>query len=85
MRNPIDDFSKAFKQGYIFACAKMFERHGNIEEVEYHLFSGFISIDDLRRHGVDEYDIEVLMPVFNEIERKRALEGEFDWSNINTH
>lgn len=78
MKNSIDDFSKAFTQGYIYACARMFKRHGDIAEVEYHLSNGFVSIDDLRMHGVDECDIEVLMPVINEIERKRALPNVFD-------
>lgn len=51
----------------------MLQEHGNSTEVEDCLRGNFISIDDLRRHEVDEYDIEVLMPVIKEIERKRAL------------
>jgi len=65
--------NKAFTQGYICACATMLQEHGNDTEVEDCLRGNFISIDNLRRHEVDEHDIEVLMPVINEIKRKRAL------------
>lgn len=65
--------NKAFTQGYICACATMMQEHGNGTEVEDCLRGNFISLDDLRKHEVDEHDIEVLMPVINEIERKRAL------------
>ena len=65
--------NKAFIQGYICACATMMQEHGNETEVEDCLRGNFISLDDLRKHEVDEYDIEVIMPIINEIERKRAL------------
>ena len=65
--------NKAFTQGYICACATMMQEHGNGTEVEDCLRGNFISLDDLRKHEVDEHDIEVIMPIINEIERKRAL------------
>jgi hypothetical protein len=64
--------NKAFTQGYICACATMMQEHGNGTEVEDCLRGNFISLDDLRKHEVDEHDIEVIMPIINEIERKRA-------------
>jgi hypothetical protein len=65
--------NKAFTQGYICACAIMIQEHGNSTEVYDCLRGNFISLDNLRRHEVDEHDIEILMPIINEIERKRAL------------
>jgi len=65
--------NKAFVQGYTCACANMLQQHGNNTEVEDCLGCNYTSLDDLKRHEVDEHDIEVLMPVINEIERKRAL------------
>lgn len=64
---------KAFTQGYICACAVMIQEHGNSTEVEDCLRGNYQSIEDLRRHGVDEFDIEVLIPCFMEIDRKRAF------------
>jgi len=51
----------------------MMQEHGNGTGVEDCLRGNFISLDDLRKHEVDEHDIEVIMPIINEIERKRAL------------
>jgi hypothetical protein len=65
--------NKAFTQGYICACAVMIQEHGMSTEVEDALKGIYQSVDDLRRHEVDKHDIEVLMPCFREVERKRAL------------
>ena len=64
---------KAFTQGYICACAVMIQEHGISTEVEDALKGIYQSVEDLRRHEVDEHDIEVLMPCFKEVERKRVL------------
>lgn len=72
-RKRITNRDKAFVQGYICACAVMLQEHDQPTMVEDCLRGNYTSLEDLKRHAVDEHDIEVLMPCFKEIERKRAL------------
>lgn len=73
MAKKITAKNKAFTQGYVCACAVMIKDHGNYTEVEDALKGIYRSVDDLMRYEIDEYDMEVLMPCFKEIDRKRNI------------
>lgn len=64
---------KVFMQGYFCACAVMLMEHGESTMIEDCVKGNFKSIDDLKKHGVNEHDIEILTPIFNEIIRKRNI------------
>lgn len=69
----IKERDKGFMQGYMCACAVMLSQHGEDTMVEDCVKENFKSIEDLIRHEVDEYDLEILKSIFKEIERKRNL------------
>lgn len=50
--------------------------HGDDGTVYDMVAESYSSLENLRLDGVDEYDIEVLMPIFKEIDRKRILNWE---------
>ena len=62
-----------FTKGYFCACAVAMRQHGDDGTVYDLVAENFTSLKALRADGVDEYDIEILMPIFKEIERKRKL------------
>ncbi|MCA6431166.1 MAG: hypothetical protein IM613_17160 [Cytophagales bacterium] len=62
-----------FNKGYFCACAVLLKQHRD-EKLVYELMNeNFTSLEKLRADGVDEYDIELLMPVIKEIYRVRKL------------
>lgn len=63
-------WEQGFVQGYFCACSTMVQQHGNSTEVEDCVKGEFKSVEDLKRHGVDEFDIKILTPTFKEIIRK---------------
>ncbi len=68
-----NNWDKGFVQGYVCACATSYTEHGEDTIVEDCLRGIYKSVDDLKKHEVEESDIETLMPVIEEIERKREL------------
>lgn len=61
-----------FTQGFVAACAVTLRNHGCDTIVSDTLACcGPVSVAWYRRLGVDESDIEILLPVINEIKRKR--------------
>ena len=62
-----------FYRGYYCACAVLIKQHGEGTEVEDLLKENYIPLDEMKRVGIDDHDIQMLMPVINEIERKRQL------------
>lgn len=60
-----------FTQGYMCAMSSMFQKVGDHTNLTETVSENFTSIAQLRREGVDEYDIEILKPVFREIIQKR--------------
>lgn len=63
-----------FVQGYVCACAVMLSQHGEDTMVYDCLSCCYKSIDELRKCGVEESDIQTLMPIIKEIERKRLMQ-----------
>lgn len=62
-----------FTQGFIAACAVTLRNHGCDTIVADTLVCcGPVSAERYRRLGVDEFDVEILLPVINEIKRKSA-------------
>ncbi len=69
----ISDWEKAWSQGFAAACAITIQNHGCTTEIEDTFSCNFMDEEEMRSRGVDEYDIEILKPVINEIKRKRKL------------
>lgn len=65
--------SSDFTKGYFCACAVAMKQHGDDGTVYDLVAENYISLKQLRDDGVDEHDIEVLMPIIKEIERKKKL------------
>jgi hypothetical protein len=62
-----------FTQGFICACAVTLRNHGCDTIVADTLICcGPVSVDRYRRLGVDEYDIDALLPIIKEAKRKSA-------------
>lgn len=66
---------KAWAQGFAAACAITLKNHDCPTIVEDTFRCNFMNVAAMRRRGVDEYDIEALIPIVKEIERKRSLNG----------
>ena len=66
---------KAWVQGFAAACAITLKNHDCQTIVEDTFRCNFMNVAAMRRYGVDEYDIEALIPIVTEIERKRSLNG----------
>ena len=65
-----------FTQGFVTACATTLRNHGCDTIVADTLVCcGPVSVDQYRRLGVDEYDIDILRPVIKEIQRKKRCAG----------
>lgn len=62
-----------FTKGYFCACAVAMKQHGDDGTVYDLVDENYTSLENLRAEGVDESDIETLMPIITEIERKRKL------------
>lgn len=63
-----------FSQGYACACAVMLKGHGQDTAVEDTFRANFMSVDTMKKLGVDQYDIDILSPVVKECERKSKLD-----------
>ena len=69
----LTQFEKDFTKGYICAVANLVSMYGDSTEAWEVLRCNFISIEHLRNCGVEQSDINTLMPVIKEIERKKKL------------
>jgi hypothetical protein len=69
----LTDWNKGFIQGFACACATMMREHDQPTMVEDCYRNNFNSIKQLREAGVAEFDLEVLIPIVKEIERKRSF------------
>lgn len=66
-----------FTSGYICACANLMRISGESTPLREVLECSFKSINDLKKDGVDEEDIKVLLPVIKEIiSRRRRMKKE---------
>lgn len=67
-KTPLTEHQKGFVQGYVCAITATIKSHGISTEVRETFQAGVPnSISELKRHGVDEYDIEVLLQHKNEL------------------
>jgi hypothetical protein len=71
--NRVERDKHEFSLGFIAACAVILQSHGEDTIVEDALRCNSLTVDEMREIGVDEHDIEILMPVLKEIERKGRL------------
>ena len=65
--------SREWEKGFVAACAITLRNHGCDTIVEDTLCCNFLSINEMEKIGIDEFDIEILKPIVKEIERKRSL------------
>jgi hypothetical protein len=61
-----------FTQGFACACATMLHAHGESTMVRDCYICNFRTVEQLRRAGVDDYDIQILKPIIKEIQERRA-------------
>jgi len=62
-------FQKDFSKGYACAVATLIRMDGCASTEAIDLYeSNFLSLKELKEIGVDEYDLEVLKPLIEEIE-----------------
>lgn len=67
------EMTSDFTKGYFCACAVAMKQHGDDGAVYDLVAENFTTLENLRSDGVDEHDIEILMPILKEIQRKRLL------------
>lgn len=62
-----------FDRGYMAALATVLNGHRDSKMVEDALGHNLLSVHQMRKIGVDEYDIRLLRPIVREINRKKRL------------
>ena len=65
--------SDDFTRGYMCAVAALLTMHGESGYVDDLFNANGMTIPQMRKKGVDEYDIKVLRPVIKEWSRKKKL------------
>ena len=70
-RKKLSEWEKAFTQGYYCAVASCIIGTGNSRIAKDLIEAMPFSIADLRRHGVDGYDLEISRPLVEEILAER--------------
>ncbi len=65
--------SNDFDCGYMAALATVLNGHRDSKMVEDALGHNLLSVAQMRKIGVDEYDIRLLRPIVREINRKKKL------------
>ena len=71
----IERANNGFTQGYTCACANLVRLTGDANgTLECELLAQSVSsLEGLKKHNVDESDLETLKPTIKELERKRKL------------
>lgn len=67
----LSKWDKGFSAGFAAACAIILSQHGEDSIVEDCFKCNFMDEATMRRHGVDEFDIQILKPIIKEIKRKQ--------------
>jgi hypothetical protein len=73
MAKKITQFQKDFSKGYMCACANIINTHGESGIAEDVFKGNGMSVKQMRSYGIDEADIQTLMPVIKEVRRKNKL------------
>lgn len=60
-------------QGFMAACAITLRNHGETTMVTDTFRCNYMTVTQMRKAGVDEYDIEILRPVIKEAKRNNKL------------
>ena len=69
----MNQFQIDFTKGYMCALANIIASHGRGTEIENAFRDNYTSLKEMREIGIEERDIELLMPVIKEVDRKRSL------------
>lgn len=67
------EFDKVFTQGYSCAVANIIRLHGDSTIAEDVYLQNMHSVEELVDLGVDEEDIEIIIPLVNELNRKSKI------------
>ena len=63
-----------FTQGFVCACSSIYSAHHEDTIVIEALEScGVTTLKDMQENNVDEYDIEILSPLFKELKRRKKM------------
>jgi hypothetical protein len=60
-------------QGFACACAITLKNHRNDTEVRDTYVCNFMTVAQLKKAGVDKFDIDILRPIIKDIENRRPL------------
>jgi hypothetical protein len=71
MEGKLSEEMKAWYRGFAAACAITLKNHGCYTEIEDTFKCSFMSVAEMKKIGVDNFDIELLKPIVKEINRKR--------------
>lgn len=74
MRKPLSEWDKGAMQGYMAALSGIIAGHGIDTTIEEAYECNYCTIAELRRYGVDEYDINLLRPVVKAVKDKRKTQ-----------
>ena len=73
MKTELSEEMKSWCRGFAAACAITIKNHGCHTEIEDTFKCSFMTVAEMRKMGVDEFDIKLLTPIVKEINRKRKL------------
>lgn len=66
------DWEKGFTQGYMCAVATLMRAHGEDTYCKELLGASGDTLEDCLKQGVDPHDLEVLIPLYRELEARNA-------------
>ena len=70
-KRKITEEKKAFFRGFTCACACALREHGCNAIIEDVYQNNFLTVAELKKYDVDEFDISLLRPIIKEINRKK--------------
>lgn len=65
-------WQNVFSIGYACACAEIIRTHGEYTLAKDVFRGNFMSVETMKKIGVDENDIEVLLPIVKELEETKG-------------
>jgi hypothetical protein len=68
MKKSQHNYNDGWMQGFAAACAISLRNHRKTTEIRETYACNFMTEKELREHGVDEFDIDILKPIVEEIQ-----------------
>lgn len=68
-----NEINHQFSKGYTCAVANLIQMYGDSSEAEELYNQNFLSLNELKKIGVEQRDIELLTPSIKELERRKKI------------